>query len=108
MAMTYSDMSTFIHDFEDKAIRYWVKKSVFTPFEMDKKFSDQSTYECDIASIGFIKLAVDLGCGDYLLGIRPFYNDGGEQDEDLFFFRLSEIRFQICEIDQIEEEGDQE
>ena len=103
MPMTYGDMETFIHDFSDKLIRFWVYKKVFTPYEVDKKFIDQSDFESSTATFGYIRVAVNLGGGDYLLGIEPYFGDDNP-DKDLWFYRLSEIRFNILEIDQLEEE----
>lgn len=102
MAMTYGDMETFIHDFSDKLIRFWVYKKLFTPLEVDKKYMDQSYFESNTATIGYIRVAVNIGGGDYLLGIEPDFGDG-QNDKDLWFYRLSEIRFNILEIDQLEE-----
>lgn len=103
MSMTYGDMKTFVQDFSGKLIRFWVFKHAFTPYEQDGKFFDQSVFESTTAMFGYIKVCVNLGSGDYLIGIQPDFGDG-EFDNDLWFYRLSELRFQILEIDQLEEE----
>ena len=96
-------METFLHDFENKLIRFWVFKKMFTPLEHQQKYFDQSQYESTTAMFGYIKVCVNLGSGDYLVGIQPEFGDG-ELEQDLYFYRLSELRFQILEIDQPEEE----
>lgn len=102
--MTYGDMDTFICDFENKLIRFWVFKKMFTPYEVDRKHTDESCFESTTAMFGYIKVSVNLGNGDYLLGIEPYFGDDPEDgDHDLWFYRMSEIRFNICQIDQLEE-----
>lgn len=61
------DMSSFIYDNQDVVFCFTRYKRIFTPYEEDKKFVDESIFEDTIR--GYIRSAVDLGY-DYLLEVE--------------------------------------
>ena len=41
-----TDFETFLHDFaDDKIFRIYKYKRMYTPFEQDKKYSDETVFE---------------------------------------------------------------
>lgn len=64
-------MGTFVLDYNNKVFTVLVYKRMFTPYEMDKKFQDETIYEDSFD--GKIELCVDLGNGDFLLGFRRVF-----------------------------------
>lgn len=61
------DMNSFIYDNQDVVFCFRPIKQEFTPYEVEKAFSDESIYEDTI--FGRITGAVDLGY-DYLLEVK--------------------------------------
>ena len=51
----------------DTVFRLWEKKFVFTPYEQENKFVDQSVYENETCEFVFIKDVINLPDGDLLL-----------------------------------------
>lgn len=94
------DIGTWIYDNEDTIYRMLIYKKVWTPYELDKKFSDESEYEgggyyeyCRIKNGILIPNDVLLECqmigrdyhstlGKYVYDVSPIYK----------YVRLSEIR----------------
>lgn len=97
MAMTYGDLHTFVLDHEHCVFRYWVYKRMFTPLEISEKFMDQSEFEDTTASFGLIRECIELGNGDFLLGLSPVYHESEDEvSKDVYYYRLSEIR--LCRV----------
>lgn len=94
-----TDFETYYHDeLQDKIINYAVYKRMFTPYEEEQKYSDESCYE-DMTHQGYIKEVIELPDNDILLGIVDCYDkEGFDDDEDyetvdyIEYFKLSEIR----------------
>ena len=92
---TYDSFIDFIRKNPNRVFRYWVYKKVFTPFEQEKKFSDESRYEDDYANFGVVREIIPLPESDYLLGIAQVFETLEDLKEDhahIDYFRLSEIR----------------
>ena len=68
--MCCTDMETWFLDNSDRIYRFVVYKKLFTPYEQDKKFSDESQFEDTHYRFGFIEEAIELGQGEWLLGFR--------------------------------------
>lgn len=70
-----TNIGTFIIDNEDTIFTINVYKRMFTPYEEDKKFSDESifqdSFDCKIVS------AIDTG-GDILLKVRRCWEEDNE------------------------------
>lgn len=90
-----TDFETFLIDNSDRIYRFWVYKRMFTPYEQEQKFSDESQYESDYCSYGIIREAIELPGGRILLGIEPVFfelPDGTTSHIEYYF--LDEIRLE--------------
>lgn len=108
MAKQITDMETWLLDNEGKIFRYVIYRRMFTPYEQEHAFSDESQYEDYHFTFGFIEEAIDLGGGEWLLGFRKV-NEDGEIFEEIEYCRLSEIRLSCFDCDQdmfTKEDGD--
>lgn len=97
-----TDMETWLMDNEGRVFRYLVYKRMFTPYEQQNAFMDESEYVDSHYSYALIEEAVDLG-NDWLLGLREVEDlDGGEVNtwDFLQYYRLSELRLSYFEQDQ--------
>ena len=100
MPKNITDIETWLTDLEEGTLfRYGVYRRMFTPYEMQKAFSDESVYEDDHYSLCLIEDAVDLGGGEWLLGLRDV-DYSGEIYQVKHYFKLSEIRLSYFDIDQ--------
>ena len=88
----YGDFVTFLLDDGERLFRYQVYKRIFTPYEVEKKYIDQGEFEDANYRFGFIKESIDLGNGDFLLGIQEVFDEWPEGDVILEYYRLSELR----------------
>ena len=84
---------------KDDCFRYWVHKIMFTPYEVEEKFSDQSCFEDDTCSYGYIVEHVILPDNDILLGIREDKEYGY-----ITYQKLSEIDLALSDKDNEDEE----
>lgn len=91
--MIYGDWETFFLDNSDRLYHFVVYKKMFTPYEQQQCFSDESVYEEDIYKYGFIREVVPLPNGDLLLGICEIIDDvPSDLDASLDYYKLSELR----------------
>ena len=81
-----TDFDTFVLDNQDKIFRYYKYVRVWTPFELDKKYSDESIFENDgYAEFAYIRQAIELPDGDILLKLEITHSPEDDmlyQDED--------------------------
>lgn len=104
--MCCTDMETWLSDNSDRIYRFMVYKKLFTPYEQEQKFSDESQFEDTHYRFGFIEEAIELGHGEWLLGLREII-DG--EVYDINYFKLSDIQLSYFEQDQnmlSDEEGE--
>lgn len=95
--MWCTDMETWFSDNSDRIYRFMVYKKLFTPYEQEQKFSDESQFEDTHYRFGFIEEAIELGHGEWLLGLREII-DG--EVYDINYFKLSDIQLSYFEQDQ--------
>lgn len=90
----FEDIKTFFKSIENRPIIYWVYKKMFTPYELDKKFMDESIYEDCHGTEGYIKEVILLPDNDILLGIARVFEDSEDNEYNYFvdYYKLSEIR----------------
>lgn len=90
----WGDFETFLIDNEDRMICFQVYKRVYTQYEQQKAFADETEYTSIEMEKGYIREAVNLCNGDWLLGIENVYEDFDSADEETYltFYRLSELR----------------
>lgn len=86
----------FLTKNKNTLFRYWIRKTIWTPYDIDKKDKDVSPYINEEAYYGYIIEAIDLHNGDYLIGIELDNNSG----DYIEYYRLSEIELAIAQIDQ--------
>lgn len=99
MAKIITDMETWLTDYSDRIYRYLVYKKMFTPYEEREAFSDESVYESNHYQLCQIEEAIDIGNGDWLLGLRNI-DDDGQVFGQMVYLRLSEIRLEFFDRDQ--------
>ena len=99
MADSWGDIHTWLSDVgQERVFRMWIFKKMFTPYEQDEKFSDESVYVDDICKYVMIKELIELPDGDLLIG----FQDTDDIDSDnlyLKYYKLSEIRLDYCQND---------
>ena len=61
-------MKEFFEKHKNKVFRYWQRKRIWTPYDLECKDPYQSEYVDDECSYGYIIEVVDLGY-DWLIGI---------------------------------------
>ena len=94
-----TDMETWLHDNEDRIYRYLIYKTVFTPYEQQSAFVDESMYENGgHYTLGKLTEVIDIG-NDWFLGFRTI-SDDGRISGILEFVKLSEIRLEVFDCDQ--------
>lgn len=98
MARVITDMETWLLDFDERIFRFVVYKKLFTPYEQDKKFMDESQFEDTHFRFAFIEEAVELGNGEWLFGFREIID--GEVCNNIDYYKLSDIQLSYFEIDQ--------
>ena len=107
MADSWGDIHTWLSDVgEERVFRMWVFKRMFTPYEQDKKFSDESVYVDDECKFVMIKELIELPDGDLLIG----FQDTDSDNLYLEYYKLSEIRLDYCQSDKerLEDDFDEE
>lgn len=94
-----TDFDTFVLDNQDKIFRYYKYVRVWTPFELDKKYSDESIFENGgYAKFAYIRQAIELPDRDVLLKLEITHSPEDDilyQDEDndriYIYEKLSDI-----------------
>lgn len=99
--MQYNSFAEYLQSLPPNTVfRIWQYKRMFTPYEQEEKFIDESQYindECD-----FVKIldTINLPDGDLLLATTYAYGDG----KYISYYKLSEISLGKSEKDMEEEE----
>lgn len=75
----------------DCVFGYQVYKRMFTPYEQDNKFIDESEFTDIHFQPARIVEGIDLSNGDFLIGFHNI-SDDDEDNNDVEYYRLSEIR----------------
>lgn len=97
MAKTITDMETWLID-GDYIFRYLVYKKMFTPYEQQKAFMDETVYEDERYELCKVEEAIDTG-NDWLLGLR-IVDEDGRVSGITKYYRLGEIRLARFDNDQ--------
>ena len=98
-----TSLKAFIEKHKNHVLRYWIKKDMWTPYEMDLKDSCQSDLYNDECSYGYFTDCFNLGNGDWLIEITST----NWQTTDYcskYYYRLSKLDIEYISTDQ--EEGD--
>lgn len=87
--MQYNSFNEYLRSMpEDTIFRIWVRKSIFTPFEQENRFEDQSVYENDVCYYVTIKDVITLPDGDLLLAVCDCALNN---DKYIDYYKLSKI-----------------
>jgi len=92
-----TDFLTFMLDNSENVFRYWVKKTIFTPLEQEKKYIDQGEYVNTECYYAYITDAIELPDGDILLELQD-----SECEKSHSYYKLSEIHMNRWEYDSDE------
>ena len=84
-------MAEWVADNVGGVFRFLTYRRMFTPYEIEQKFMDESQFEDIHYDFGILQEAVDLGGGEWMLVFRGLcdYEETGQ----LIYRRLSEIQF---------------
>ena len=96
--MICTDMATWLSDDGHRIYRFVVYKKIFTPYEQEQKFTDESQFEDTHYRLGFIEEAIEIGNGEWLLGFREIVDE--EVCSYISYFKLSDIQLSYFEYDQ--------
>lgn len=99
MRREITDMTTWLIDNENRIFRYTIYRRMFTPYEESQKYIDETEYENGgNYTLCRIEEAVDLGNGEWLLGMREIIDE--DLSNTITYVRLGEIRLEYFECDQ--------
>ena len=99
----YESVNDWVNENADKVFRYNIYRKVYTPYEQEKKYIDESMYENDSYEYAFIEDIIELK-DDFLIGFRSTLPDFQWKKYDKIYCRLSEVRISYDEHDQIDYE----
>ena len=99
MAKIITDMETWLMDYSDRIYRYVVYKKLFTPYEQQRAFQDESQFEDIHYKLCKIEEAIELSNGDWLLGLRVI-GDDGEVFSIVEYHKLSDIKLALFDRDE--------
>ena len=96
--MICTDMATMLSNYSNRIYRFLVYKKLFTPYEQEQKFTDESQFEDTHYRFGLIEEAIELGSGEWLLGLREVVDC--EVCRYISYFKLEDIQLSYFEQDQ--------
>ena len=103
----YDSFANFMYDNWNTVFRYLIYKRQYTPYEQDKKFTDESIYEDIFYKEAYIRHCIYLPDGDILIGFLDAEYSDEEDLKHIEFCKLSEIRLVSYSADQEDEEEDE-
>lgn len=95
------ELKDFLNDVKGKVFRMWEYKKMFTPYEQENKFVDETQFVSDESQHVIIENAYMLNGGDVLLRMSLLDVDGYH-----IWRRLSEIQLEEYEHDTEELKGE--
>lgn len=106
----HSDIKEFFKAHDGHIFRYWIYKKMFTPYEQEEKFIDETIYEDEHCSFGRIIEVSPLPDGDVLLAFQvdTNYEEGNKDIDYVTYHKLSEIQLDWSKQDQVEYEPNEE
>lgn len=102
----YKDFNEFMTESQYCIYRYWVYRRGFTPYEQDKKFTDESMFEDTTCKTAYIRELINLPDGDILIGFLDADSININNQISIQYYKLSEIRLEYYEGDQEADEED--
>ena len=99
---SYPSFMDFVKTHKDVPFRYWVYKRVFTPYEQDHRFIDESCFEDVCCRTAYIRECIVLPDDDILIGFLDL--DFASDEKKLYeYYKLSEIRLNRSDGDIVDE-----
>lgn len=92
-------MKDFIEKHKNTVFRYWERKRMWTPYDMECKDPYQLEYGDEECSYGYLVEVADLGT-DWLVGISE-----SQEASYVEYYRLSDIALAYSASDQEEEKS---
>ena len=93
-------MKEFINKNKGVVFRYWIRKRMWTPYELDQKDPLQSDVVDEECSYGYLIEAINLGY-DWLIGISDYSENFDFDNIDyITYYKLSEIDLAYNKNDQ--------
>ncbi len=80
----YPSIESFFAAHEGQFFSFWHYRHMFTPYEQEQKFSDESVFDGTTAIVGKVAEVICLPDGDVLLGIKDEFDDS-------VYYKLSEL-----------------
>jgi len=97
-----TSMDQLFAESDGLVFRYQVYRRIFTPYEQQNASVFESCFESANYQFGYIEKLIPLGDSEWLIGFREIYE--GLESGVVRFFKLSEIRLEIWDVDQEEED----
>ena len=91
-------MKEFFEKHKNTVFRYWERRRMWTPYDVEVKSPYQLEYGDEECNYGYIVAVVDLGY-DWLIGISPDL-----EADYIEYHKLNDIEFAYSAGDQEEEE----
>ena len=95
----FPSLPSFFSAHENDIFQFWVYRKVYTPYEQQRAFSDESMFEDQCANYGFAVECTALGNGDFLIGFRTVADPDETEVESyngpIEYYKLSEIRMSL-------------
>jgi len=103
--LEFPSLPDFFYTHQDDIFVFWVYRKVYTPYEQQKAFTDESIFESTYANYGHVVECVSLGGDNYLLGFRVVVDP--EESMTQFFdgityYKLGDIRLELYQPTQKE------
>ena len=94
MDTVYGDWETFMHDVGgDRIFQMLVYKKLYTPYEQEQKFMDETVYEDDTYTDIKIRETIPID-GDILLGVQCLFDeeDLDSKNQKIEYHKLGDIQ----------------
>ena len=104
----FTDFQTWAQDNSETIFRFLVYRRMFTPYEIDNKFIDDTEFADTHYSFGKIEDVIELGPNEWLIGLRSVDEDDFSPYDNVTYYRLSEIRLEKFDKDNTGHDSDDE
>ena len=80
--MNVMDLNDWIEKYKNTIFRMFEYKKIWTPYEMEQKFMDETEFKTDCSTLVKVKEAVTLPNGEVLLKLRDVDDEEDEDDDE--------------------------
>ena len=80
--MNVIDLNSWIEKYKNTVFRMFEYKKIWTPYEMEQKFMDETEFKTDRSTLVKVKEAVTLPNGEVLLKLRDVDDEEDEDDDE--------------------------